>query len=83
MSVPSPAIASGYPLVVARGGAIGMGDEAAAGGFFEQNPVICARRLIDCHLLWHGCQGASSKPKPTELRWRFGNPSSPALSRKF
>ena len=25
--------------------------------FFEQDPVTCARRLIGCHFLWHGCVG--------------------------
>lgn len=25
--------------------------------FFEQDPVTCARGLIGCHLVWHGCEG--------------------------
>lgn len=25
--------------------------------FFQQDPVTCARRLIGCQLVWHGCVG--------------------------
>ena len=25
--------------------------------FFEQDPVTCARGLIGCHFVWHGCVG--------------------------
>ncbi len=25
--------------------------------FFKQDPVTCARGLIGCHFLWHGCVG--------------------------
>lgn len=27
------------------------------GKFFERSPVICARELIGCEFLWHGCSG--------------------------
>lgn len=25
-------------------------------GFFQKDPVTCARSLIGCHLRWHGCE---------------------------
>lgn len=25
--------------------------------FFERDPVTCARELISCHFVWHGCVG--------------------------
>lgn len=31
--------------------------KAISEDFFQQDPVTCARGLIGCHLLWHGCEG--------------------------
>ncbi len=50
----------GFPL--ASDGGLGNGHgsmQPILEDYFKQDPVTCARGLIGCHFVWHGCVGRS------------------------